>query len=255
MNKWWLIGCGGCLGLLLIVALVGGGVAWFGLDAANKASEKSNQAIFGGPAPSGYMGMSFDPTGKSSGAEDPTTSTHEDNTQTDMTQDIPVDSSLGAVGIFMNMGKKTMLIAMAGSMSTADIAGIVTADEATLKPLIEQMMQSAQSENSNNQITAVRPSSITLNGQPYPAFEVETENRAGQLIPVLITVVTHPDQKNQILMLMSLEKSAGSISPEVYTHLKEELTEIISTTQLHEKALSKSELAKYASKSSLSEQE
>jgi hypothetical protein len=255
MNKWWLIGCGGCLGLILILALIGGGVAWFGMDAVNKASEKSNQAIFGGPAPSGYMGMSFDPTGKSSGGEKPSGSANEENAQTDITQNLPSDSELGAVGIFMNVGKKTMLIAMAGAMPTAEIAGIVTADEAALKPLIEQMMQSAQSENKNNQITAVRPSSITLNGQPYPAFEVETENRAGQLLPVVVTVVTHPDEKNQVLMLMSLEKSTGSIDPEVYTQLKEELTEVISTTKLHEKALSKTELAKYASKSAVTEQQ
>jgi hypothetical protein len=179
MNKWWLIGCGGCLGLLLIIALIGGGVAWFGMDALNKASEKSNQAIFGGSAPAGYTGLSLDTSAK---AEE----TGSDNTANQDTAETSQPGPSGApsaVGLYMNMVEKTMLIAMSGTMGNAEIASLITADEAALKPLIEQMMQSSKSDNARNQITAVRSTSITLNGQPYPAFEVETENSSGQLIP------------------------------------------------------------------------
>ena len=50
----WLIGCGGCLGALLLLGLLTGLLAYLGVQGYNKSTEEVSKVFFGDSPPKGY---------------------------------------------------------------------------------------------------------------------------------------------------------------------------------------------------------
>lgn len=223
-RKKWLIGCGGCLGLFVILTLIIVVAASMGWDALQKASGGSVKAIFG---------ESYDTTGYT-------------------TMGLPLNQKqVKNMAMLLSNDQGSMIVAIDTQASQAEVDILESGNpeqlQAYFKGLGGQFLKSSASQGRSKlrDIQFAEPHYAQLeNGKRYPIVyaTVEGENK-DKMIYMPCVVVLVPETGNRVISLISLAPKAASETPlpsfkEDQAQLDAELSRLIKDSELDERLVS-----------------
>jgi hypothetical protein len=211
-KKAWLIGCGGCLSVIIIIAIVAGIFIYSSVSELKNASDKTAQGVFGEKLPEGYF-----------------------------TIGIPVESKKQENNLkmvmMMNTQRQTMVFAVdTFNKNPEQLNAINTANPEELKVLMEGFLEQSNSSNKPNGIRQIDPIQLGLTGgKTYPAFDIVLEDKKGNFSPIVATFLMYPS--NRMVVLMGMDPNAASESPDTdfsgnFETLQGELQSLIDSTAL-----------------------
>lgn len=208
MNKKWLIGCGGCMGLLLILALVLGGLGWWGYNAYMGSSKEALAEIFGDTPPAGYqplIGLKL-PDSDNPGESMPMT-------------------------LLINPTGKTMVFAMKTRFTPEQMALLQSDDAAQLGTLIQQAMESTKNADASGDLTVHQVVELDTAKGPVRALQASIASKRGRVPLIGAFIPQATGQHVKILALMS--PGSQSANPdasfeEEFGWMTTQLTQVIS---------------------------
>jgi hypothetical protein len=190
-KKWWLIGCGGCLGLLLIVAAAVVALCGLGVNALKETSGKAASDIFGPHyQPTDYQVIAF-PIG----------------------QFAPDTHMLNFAMLLPTHGKGTAVFAFDTQISNADVHAIKSRDPkriATyLQTMSDKMIAASHRSSSSSRINGVqfgKTMLVTLeNGKQFAINGAVAElERRGKVIYAPSVAALVPEAQNRLVTLFAV---------------------------------------------------
>ncbi|MBY0450180.1 MAG: hypothetical protein K2X01_06090 [Cyanobacteria bacterium] len=176
-NKMWLIGCGGCLGVILILAIIALGITMWGVNAYNENNTKVSQSLFGGKPPETFTPL-FGMTVKN-------------NTN---------------VMLMVHKGSGHMLVAFETPMKGPEIQALKNGNPAAIAKMaqdaMEQGSKSSRSIRHREAKVVGYSEQVLLGGKKLPIIYMQMEQDE-DLIPCAIALI--PKKGTQGLVLMSLD--------------------------------------------------
>lgn len=180
-NKKWLIGCGGCLGVLLILAIIALGVTMWGVNAYNENNTKVSQALFGGKPPESFtplFGMAV-----------------KNNTN---------------VMLMVHKGSGHMVIAFDAPMKGPEIMALQKGDPAAIAKMAQDAMdkgsKSSRSIRHREAKVVGYSEQILLGGKKLPIIYLQMEQDE-DVIPCAVGLI--PKKGAQALVLMSMDPASA----------------------------------------------
>lgn len=182
-KKKWMIGCGGCLGIVVILGVLGGILAYNGVNGLMQASGKSVKGMFGesyDPAAHGYQAIGVPlPTNK---------------------------SGIQAMVTLINAEKKQMVMAMDMTATPQELATIKSGDPQKIEGFIKnsQATGASSSQMQGNEINIENTHLSKLgNGKQVPVAYAKFYSRSkGVYTPGTITLVP---ENGRIVLLLSMD--------------------------------------------------
>jgi hypothetical protein len=213
MDKKWLIGCGGCLGLVLIVVIVGVGALWWGGSAFMEGSQKTAKSLFGETLPRNYMTIFG----------------------------MPIDSQEGSVTmvVMINSENQKALFGIDAPLTADQRETMVSGDTQQLERLIQEAMASS---NSNNVRSLQLKDAVPLKSPDGEVralrFNVETDEG---FMPMVVALL--PMQADRMKMLLLMDPNRATTDPGVdfsaeFEEMAVHLEEIMAETQVSEGVVS-----------------
>ncbi len=205
MNKKWLIGCGGCLGVVLIIAVVLGGLAYWGADSFMKGSSGAAEALFG-ETPSGYtpmFGMSDD-TGEGV-----------------------------SMVMMMSLDSGNLLIGLESPADDEDLEAFKSGNVDKLEPMINKALSSSGEGVDNMNVLGV--DTLQTNFASVLALRITTTSSSGKTTPALVTFFPLKNNRLRVAMLMNANtrSSRGNAEfKEDFEFMISDMTEIINETSV-----------------------
>jgi hypothetical protein len=223
-QKKWLIGCGGCLGVLLLIAVVLAVLAGMGVDALKNVSNQSVTEIFGKefkPEPYKAMGL---PLGQ---------------------------KNLKNMVLLIEPKSGRTLFAVDTALSPSDAQQLESTDPKHIEAFLKHMSEEITSHSSRTSSSRLRnirfdaTTTITLpNGKHLPLTKATVEaERHGAVAysPAVATLI--PEANHRLITLISLDPNSGSSQAntdfsDTQADLQKELVHIISNSALDDRLLS-----------------
>lgn len=225
-RKKWLIGCGGCLGAMVVLALIIGIVLFMGWNALQKASGDSIKDIFG-PA--------YDTTGYTAFG-------------------LPVNQkNFKRVAMLLSKDGSTMIFAIdtVGTASEVKILQSGTQEQldAYFKAMGHQFLKGASAQSSTSKLRDVQFSEphyarLDDSGKHYPVVYATVEGASkGKVGFVPGVFVMIPEANNEIVAMVALAPKATAQEPlpsfkEDQAQLEAELARMIKDSELDDRLLS-----------------
>jgi hypothetical protein len=214
-KKGWIIGCSGCLGVVLIVAIVAGVFIYNGVNQLGAEMSKSASAVFGEKVPSGYMPIGF------------TVPTKDASTPNAKPQ---------TFAMLMNMATGRVAMAFDTTVKPEEAELLKSANPEQVQTLLETYM--SQSQSSGNEVRGIEkiePSTITMKGKPYPAYRLIGKSRGGKYTPMIGTILLYP--ADRIVFLIMVDGSEQTMAADTdftsaFKKMEPELADIIQQTAL-----------------------
>ncbi|MBK8190347.1 MAG: DUF3185 family protein [Vampirovibrionales bacterium] len=181
MNKKWIMGCGGCLGLILVLALIIGGLSLWGFNAYQGAAKETVAELFNGKPPADYQPI-FSiklPDSKRSGESVP-------------------------FSMLINKRTKTMLFAIRMALSQADLAKINSRDPKQLEAFLQEVVNSANNPNANGEVSVNRVLDLKTARGPVHAVEASASTKKGKM-PALCAFLPDGGERVKVLAMVSAE--------------------------------------------------
>lgn len=207
----WLIGCSGCLVVIVGFFVIAGILGKMGIDKLNEGSQQTAQAIFGSALPEGYLNIG-----------------------------LPIKSDKGDTHMLLSMTpKKHMLIAFEGKDNGNHVHQLDLNNREELEENIEHFWRESASQSNNisaDELRMDKTSVITLaNGKQFPMATMTAKNDSGKYFPVVATLLPTPDNHYVLLMTTNPQTTSTvaetdfSASQQLMQH---ELTDLIEVTEL-----------------------
>ncbi len=181
-NKKWLIGCGGCLGVILILAIIALGITMWAVNAYNENNTKVSQSLFGGKPPETFtplFGMSV-----------------KNNTN---------------VMLMVHKGSGHMLVALDMPMKGPEIQAMQKGDPAAIAKMAQDAMdkgsKSSRSIRHREAKVVGYSEQILLGGKKLPIIYMQMEQDA-DVIPCAVALI--PKKGAQGLVLLSMDPTGTS---------------------------------------------
>ncbi|WP_373531017.1 hypothetical protein [Vampirovibrio sp.] len=224
-RKKWLIGCGGCLGLLAVISVVLVIAMSMGWNALQKASGGSVKNIFGSTYPaSGYVAMG-----------------------------LPLNQpKMKNLAVLIATDQSSVVLAFDTEASPAEMKVLQHGSKAQLqayfKTLAAQLLKTAAAQASSSrlqelQFTNPRPVTVAGNKQ-YTVVDTTVQTTGQQAVTTVMpgAVALLPQANNRVVGLVALAPNAAaeSVSPsfgEEQTRLATELNEMIQDSELDDRLL------------------
>ncbi|MBY0402391.1 MAG: hypothetical protein K2X66_00690 [Cyanobacteria bacterium] len=204
-KKAWLIGCGGCLTVIIIAAIILG--IW-GYSSFTESSNKSAKAVFGEKLPEGYIPFGI-PMGKSD-----------------------TDNQHFVMLVNGTSGKFMMALEMP-SEDPATMATLLQNPEALSATIESQLAQSGSS--SSGKIHKIETSQITLpSKEKYPSFNIVLNQRE-KYVPLVGTLLTYTTPKMIILIVMDPNKGSTDANTDfapMFAPMNQELEKVLGETEI-----------------------
>lgn len=217
-KKKWLVGCGGCLSVLLVV-LIG---FLIGLNWMGSVSGDSVKMIFGEKAPEHYnsFGLQYD------------------QTLTDGKKEKQ------AFVILVSDSSSVMIMALTSALESKVLHQLQTEDAKSLKGNIDELLGDAVSKSSNQvkmdklDLEGVNQMNLP-NGKAIRVFQLRATDRKGRQIPAAMSMVTldatREPQKVAFLIALDLPRSTSDKKKDFgqsYARLSGDLSYLIMNTRL-----------------------
>lgn len=223
-RKKWLIGCGGCLGVLVVLTVIIVVAASMGWDALQKASGGSVKAIFG---------ESYDTTGYTA-------------------MGLPLNQAqVKNMALLLSNDRSSMIFAIDTQASQAEVDILESGNQEQLqayfKGLAGQFLKSSASQSSSKlrDIQFAEPHYATLEaGKRYPIVYATVEGESkGKVIYMPCVVALLPETGNRVVSLISMAPKAASETPlpsfkDDQTQLDAELSRLIKDSELDDRLVS-----------------
>ena len=217
----WLIGCGGCLGVFVLVLLICivGGVMWCG-----SSTDKVSEALLGGKPPLGYMAFGF-PFPQTKSADSPSgmlVMTNQTNRHVLMVIDMPLNAKqMSAVALIEHNDPQS---------------------QAAVKKMVTDFMAQAQASGHSQDMQAEQlifegsASEPVTGGKQFPVVQLKMYNQRRELYtPVLLGIV--PEAGGKGVFLLDMDQQGGSADKTTdftaaYKSMIDDVNQIVSGTGL-----------------------
>lgn len=181
----WLIGCGGCLVILVGFFVVLGVLGKIGIDKLGETNKETAQAIFGSELPDGYVTFFG----------------------------LPIDAKDGKSHMLMTMTpKQNMLVVFDGPDKGTHLTKIDLSNEAELKQVAEVFLAKAAEKSNKIQAKDTRVDDVSIatmsNGKRFPIIALTVKNNQGTYQPFSVALIPTPG--NRITALMEVSTVAQS---------------------------------------------
>jgi hypothetical protein len=222
-QKKWLIGCGGCLGVVVLVAAVVAALAGLGFNALKDVSNQSVQSMFG---------KSFNP--------DPY-----------MAMGLPLEQkNLRNMVMLLNQQRGITIIGMDTELSETEADVLKSGDPKDIEAYLKRMgaQATASSGGGSSQMRDVRFEGLTTvqlkNGKSFPLSRatVEAERRGTvSYSPAVAALLPQPD--NRLVVLIALDPINAASKPDAdLSHpqaaLQTEVVRIVNDSELDDRLAS-----------------
>lgn len=219
-GKKWLIGCGGCLGLLLVLAIAVGILGYFGFDFLVKNSGKSTQALLGSEAPSQYFPMGIP---------------------------LPKGEDTDNMVILINKEQQGMVVAFDRKISEAEANALGNYEEAAdvMESVIREGLEQASSQSKDldpDSLVIQSNETVALSNQKtFPVINIKIKHeRKNSYSPASVGIFhTEPEK---VVVLFNLDIVTMSPDPEeeftsAHDRLITTIRELADETALDDKLL------------------
>jgi hypothetical protein len=223
-RKKWLIGCGGCLGVVLIVAIALAVLAGMGVNALKDVSNESVSAIFGKdfkPEPNTAMGL---PLGQ---------------------------KELKNMVFMFDQKRGLTVFAIDTEVSPTDARLLKSGDSKQIETFLKHMSEEATSHNNSSSSARLRDihfnatGTVTLpNGKHFPVSKatMEAEKRGETTYSPTVAALI-PEANNRLITIIALEPNSASSEPDTdFSHaqanLQTEVVRLVSNSALDDRLIS-----------------
>ncbi len=174
MDKKWLIGCGGCLGVVLVLVIAGAGLLWWGGSTFMEGSQKTAETVFGDRLPPDYMTVFG----------------------------MPIPSKDGEIKMVFLMHPQTqqVLFAMDSPLPEEQRDMILSGNSENVETLIQQAMASSNSSNVES-MELMRTTPLRTPAGSVMALEFRMQSDEGYT-PLVVGLIPIQGDRMKILMLM-----------------------------------------------------
>lgn len=204
MDKKWLWGCGGCLVVVIVIAIVAGVLLWMGASQLGEMGTKANQEIFGSSdAPSGYVttfGIQMEDTN---------------------------------MVLLMNQATDSMLLAMKMPDKKGEFKQLQEDPQKAMALMEGMMAQSGQGRRGSMKFVGI----TSLKLVPGKHFAMKSlMEKDGQTSPAVMTILPYPDDHMAMLMMISLSPSGGE-DEDTYADMADSLSDVINESKLSDELI------------------
>jgi hypothetical protein len=223
-QKKWLIGCGGCLAVLLVIAVAVSVLANLGMNALKNVSNQSVGNIFGktfNPAPYTAMGL---PLGQ---------------------------KNLKNMVLLLNRPRGVMIFAVDTTLSATDAKLLESGDpkqvEAFLRRMSAEVTHRGNSSGSSHlrdiRFNVTQTVALT-NGKRLPISKATMEaEKRGAIVYSPTTAAVIPEENHQLVALIAMNPNSNSPEPDTdFSHeqadLQTEILRIVSSSALADRLIS-----------------
>ncbi len=206
MDKKWLIGCGGCLGVVLVIVVAVAGLGYWGVDTLVKGSAGATSAIFGETAPEGYMAMfgMKDDTGEG----------------TTMVMMVGPDSGNVLIGLETPADKTEMEAFQSG-------------DPEKLKPLINKALSNGGDSVDNLQTLGMDTLNTTAGN--VLAIRLSATSNSGKTTPALVSLLPLQNSRLKLAILINgntRSSRSDALFEEDFELMLRDMTDLINGTDI-----------------------